>query len=41
MEEYEALSKKLFTDNERVLRFITSVVTRTVKFETKIPIDED
>lgn len=38
MEEYNELSRALFTENERVVRFITSVVMQTIKYGLKIPI---
>jgi len=41
MNEYNELSRALFTENERVVRFITSVVTQTVKYGHRIPIDEE
>lgn len=41
MEEYDEITAELFGANERVSRFITSVVMRTIKYGLKIPIDEN
>jgi Lrp/AsnC family leucine-responsive transcriptional regulator len=38
VEEYEALTRKLFVDNPNVARFETSIVVNKVKFTTTVPL---
>ena len=38
VEEYEALTRKLFVDNPNIARFQTSIVVNRVKFTTRVPL---